>query len=142
MSLKKDICVPWHEHCAGGYACRMNSFIGFQTKQHTPLTPMKSILSSGCLCAALLLCSCDKDRSEARVEAAQEKVAEKTGGDAQSQQFKGDWNVTKGKLKQKFGELTDDDLMYQKGKEDELYGRLEKKLGKTREEIAKLINGD
>ena len=53
--------------------------------------------------------------------------------------FKGDWNVVKGKLKQKFGNLTDDDLSYSEGKHEELLGRLQKKLGKTQEEIRKLI---
>jgi len=53
--------------------------------------------------------------------------------------FKGDWNVVKGKLKQKFGHLTDDDLAYSEGKDVELLGRLQKKLGKTQEEIRKLI---
>lgn len=50
--------------------------------------------------------------------------------------LKGNWNVAKGKLKQKYGELTDDDLTYVDGKEDELYGRLQKKLGKTKDEVA------
>lgn len=49
--------------------------------------------------------------------------------------IKGNWNVLKGKLKKKYAELTDDDLMYSEGHEDELYGRLQKKLGKTREQI-------
>ena len=53
--------------------------------------------------------------------------------------FKGDWNVVKGKLKQKFGNLTDDDLSYSEGKHEELLGRLQKKLGKTQDEIRKLI---
>lgn len=53
--------------------------------------------------------------------------------------IKGDWNQMKGKLKQKFGQLTDDDLMYQKGKEDELYGRLQKRLGKSREEVDRIL---
>ena len=48
---------------------------------------------------------------------------------------KGAWNEVKGKLKQKYGQLTDDDLMFAEGKEDELYGRLQQKLGKTKEEI-------
>lgn len=55
---------------------------------------------------------------------------------------KGNWNEVKGKLKQKYGDLTDDDLMYAEGKEDELLGRLQKKTGRTKdqlkEEIAKL----
>lgn len=53
--------------------------------------------------------------------------------------FKGNWNEVKGKLKQKYGELTDDDLVYVEGKEDELYGRLQNKLGKKKEEIASEI---
>jgi uncharacterized protein YjbJ (UPF0337 family) len=48
---------------------------------------------------------------------------------------RGSWNEAKGKLKQKYGQLTDDDLTYAEGKEDELYGRLQKKLGKTKEEL-------
>jgi len=50
--------------------------------------------------------------------------------------LKGNWNEVKGKLKQKYGDLTDDDLTYVDGKEDELLGRLQKKLGKSKEEIA------
>ena len=54
-------------------------------------------------------------------------------------QLKGTWNEVKGKLKQKYGELTDDDLLFIEGKEDELYGRLQTKLGKTKEEVRKVI---
>ena len=50
-------------------------------------------------------------------------------------QLKGNWNKVKGNLKQKYAELTDDDLMYAEGKEDELLGRLQKKTGKTKEEL-------
>jgi len=50
-------------------------------------------------------------------------------------QFKGSWNEVKGKLKQKYARLTDDDLTFAEGKEDELLGRLEKRLGKTKEEL-------
>ncbi len=53
--------------------------------------------------------------------------------------IKGNWNEAKGKLKQKYADLTDDDLLYVEGKEDELYGRLQKKLGKSREEIEKIL---
>ena len=55
-------------------------------------------------------------------------------------EIKGNWNELKGKLKQKYGELTDDDLKYAEGKDDELYGRLQQKLGKTKEEIKKEID--
>jgi uncharacterized protein YjbJ (UPF0337 family) len=54
--------------------------------------------------------------------------------------FKGEWNEVKGKLKQKYGLLTDDDLVYSEGKEEELLGRLQKKLGKAKDEILKVIS--
>jgi uncharacterized protein YjbJ (UPF0337 family) len=50
-------------------------------------------------------------------------------------QLKGSWNEVKGKLKQKYARLTDDDLTFAEGKDDELLGRLEKRLGKTKEEL-------
>jgi uncharacterized protein YjbJ (UPF0337 family) len=50
-------------------------------------------------------------------------------------QLKGSWNEIKGKLKQKYGRLTDQDLMFAEGKEDELLGRLQKRLGKTKDEL-------
>jgi len=53
----------------------------------------------------------------------------------------GNWNKTKGKLKQKFAGLTDNDLMFAEGKKDEMMGRLQIKLGKTREELQKIIEG-
>jgi uncharacterized protein YjbJ (UPF0337 family) len=49
--------------------------------------------------------------------------------------MKGNWNEVKGKLKQRYGELSDDDLTYVEGKEDELLGRLQKKTGKSKEEL-------
>ncbi len=55
-------------------------------------------------------------------------------------EIKGDWNITKGKLKQKWAQLTDDDLQYVSGKNDELLGRIQKRTGETREAIAKAIN--
>ena len=55
-------------------------------------------------------------------------------------QIKGNWNKVKGKLKQEYANLTDNDLIYVEGKEDELLGTLQKKLGETREEIIKKIN--
>lgn len=54
--------------------------------------------------------------------------------------FKGEWNELKGKLKQKYGQLTEDDLKYSEGKDDEFLGRLQKKLGKTQDDIRKLIS--
>jgi uncharacterized protein YjbJ (UPF0337 family) len=54
--------------------------------------------------------------------------------------IKGNWNEMKGKLKQKYAHLTDNDLIYEEGKEDELLGRLQKKLGKSKDEVNKLIS--
>ena len=53
--------------------------------------------------------------------------------------FKGSWNEIKGKLKQQYGNLTDDDLVFAEGKEDELLGRLQKKLGKSKDEVRQMI---
>ena len=50
-------------------------------------------------------------------------------------EFKGNWNEVKGKLKKKYGELTDDDLAYSEGKADELLGRLQKKVGHSKDEL-------
>ncbi len=50
-------------------------------------------------------------------------------------ELSGNWNILKGKLKKKYATLTDDDLTYVEGAEDELFGRLQVKLGKTKEEI-------
>ncbi len=55
-------------------------------------------------------------------------------------ELKGNWNEQKGKLKQKFAELTDDDLMYAEGKKDEMLGKLQKKLGKTEDEIKQIFS--
>jgi uncharacterized protein YjbJ (UPF0337 family) len=55
-------------------------------------------------------------------------------------QLKGNWNIAKGKLKQKFAHLTDDDLQYIEGKEEELIGRIQKVTGKSRDEIQTAVN--
>jgi uncharacterized protein YjbJ (UPF0337 family) len=106
----------------------------------------------------LALASCERDspaaaREEAREEAREvreeareeardvrEKAHDVATNSPGKLQFKGNWNEVKGKLKQRFAQLTDDDLLYEEGKEDELYGRLQQKLGKTREEIDQLLN--
>jgi uncharacterized protein YjbJ (UPF0337 family) len=54
-------------------------------------------------------------------------------------EIKGQWNVIKGKIKQKWGNLTDDDLEYSEGRLDETIGRIQKRTGKGREEIYKAI---
>ncbi|WP_373494583.1 CsbD family protein [Aquiflexum sp.] len=59
---------------------------------------------------------------------------------ALNDKFKGNWNQIKGKLKQKYGELTDDDLTYAEGKEDEMLGRIQKKTGQSKEEVKKFID--
>lgn len=55
-------------------------------------------------------------------------------------ELKGKWNEVKGKLKQKYANLTDDDLLFVEGKEDELYGRIQQRVGKSKEEIKKIIS--
>jgi uncharacterized protein YjbJ (UPF0337 family) len=54
-------------------------------------------------------------------------------------EMKGAWEEQKGKLKQKFAQLTDDDLMFAEGKKNEMFGRLQTKLGKTKEQLHELI---
>lgn len=56
-----------------------------------------------------------------------------------SKEIKGNWNELKGKLKQKYTELTDDDVLFEEGKEDETWGKLQQKLGKTEKEIRSLF---
>lgn len=56
-------------------------------------------------------------------------------------ELKGMWDQIRGKAKQEHAHLTDDDLKYEDGKEDELYGRLEGKLGKTRDEVIHWLRG-
>jgi uncharacterized protein YjbJ (UPF0337 family) len=53
--------------------------------------------------------------------------------------MKGNWNVIKGRLKQKFADLTDNDLRYEDGREDELLGRLQQRTGKTKQEIERVL---
>ena len=56
-----------------------------------------------------------------------------------TQTLKGNWHIAKGKLKQKYANLTDNDLRYVEGKEEELIGRIQKVTGARREEIELLI---
>ena len=55
-------------------------------------------------------------------------------------QIKGSWNETKGKIKKAYGDLTDDDLVREEGKDDVMLGRIQKKTGKSRDELVKWIN--
>jgi len=54
-------------------------------------------------------------------------------------EIKGDWNITKGKLKQKWAKLTDDDLQFAEGKLEEVYGRIQKRTGESREAVEKAV---
>jgi uncharacterized protein YjbJ (UPF0337 family) len=54
--------------------------------------------------------------------------------------IKGNWNIIKGNLKQKWADLTDDDLLYEEGKEDEMLGRIQQKTGETKEHINEFID--
>lgn len=53
---------------------------------------------------------------------------------------KGDWNIVKGKLKQKYALLTENDLRYEEGREDELVGRIQKRTGDTKEAVQKFVD--
>lgn len=53
--------------------------------------------------------------------------------------IKGGWNELKGKIKQAYGDLTDDDLTHEEGKEDEMWGKIQQKTGKTKDEINKAV---
>jgi len=57
-------------------------------------------------------------------------------------EVKGNWNIWKGKLKQAYGDLTDDDLKYEEGKDDELWGRIQNKTGKTRDQLIRWLRGE
>ena len=56
-------------------------------------------------------------------------------------ELKGSWNKQKGKFKKKYAFLTENNLMFEKGKEDEMYGKLQIKMGKTKEELHNIIKG-
>jgi uncharacterized protein YjbJ (UPF0337 family) len=56
-----------------------------------------------------------------------------------STELKGNWEEQKGKLKQQFATLTDNDLLFAKGKKEEMLGKLQQKLGKTKEELHKIL---
>jgi len=59
---------------------------------------------------------------------------------ATEDKMKGNWNQLKGKLKQQYGDLSDDDLTYAEGKEDEVLGRIQEKTGKSKDEIKSFID--
>ena len=54
--------------------------------------------------------------------------------------IQGNWKQIKGKMQQEYGQLTNDDLIYQKGQEDELLGRIQEKVGKSKEELKDWID--
>jgi uncharacterized protein YjbJ (UPF0337 family) len=55
-------------------------------------------------------------------------------------EMKGNWNIAKGKLKQKWANLTDDDLKFEEGHQDELIGRIQRRTGQTREQVEKVLD--
>ncbi|HMQ47218.1 MAG TPA: CsbD family protein [Saprospiraceae bacterium] len=59
---------------------------------------------------------------------------------ALTDKIRGNWNEIKGKLKAEYGDLTDDDLMYKEGQEDQLLGKIQQKVGKTKEELKAFID--
>ena len=56
-----------------------------------------------------------------------------------SKEINGKWDELKGKIKQKYANLTDDDLLFEEGKEDETWGKIQQKVGKTEKEIKSLF---
>jgi uncharacterized protein YjbJ (UPF0337 family) len=89
-------------------------------------------------------CVLPEKTNEAYFKLRDEDVANKQTRKKQRQimttlEIKGDWNITKGKLKQKWAKLTDDDLEYVEGQQDELVGRIQKRTGQTREAVEKAI---
>ncbi len=54
--------------------------------------------------------------------------------------LRGSWNELKGKIKQAYGDLTDDDLVREEGQDDEMLGKLQQKTGKGRDELVKWLN--
>jgi uncharacterized protein YjbJ (UPF0337 family) len=96
---------------------------------------MKTILLLAPL--AILLASCDK-KTEIKMSPEKSVVIETPS--STSLWWKGNWNQAQGKLKQQYADLTDDDLLFAQGKEEELYGRLQKRLGKSRAEVEKMLN--
>jgi uncharacterized protein YjbJ (UPF0337 family) len=60
--------------------------------------------------------------------------------DGTNDRIKGNWNQLKGKLKQQYANLTDNDLMYVEGKENELYGRLQERLGKSKDQVDSILD--
>ena len=59
---------------------------------------------------------------------------------ALTDKIKGNWNIMKGKLKEEYAELTDDDLLYAEGQEDELLGRIQKKTGQTKDQVKEWVD--
>tara|TARA_R110002124_G_scaffold149486_2_gene315613 strand:- start:905 stop:1135 length:231 start_codon:yes stop_codon:yes gene_type:complete len=68
------------------------------------------------------------------------KTKPKLAMSSTTQLIKGNWNELKGKIKKEYADLTDDDLLYAEGKEDELLGKLQQKLGKTRAEVEEEVD--
>ena len=117
------------------------------------LFTMKNSIFLLSLISMLALVACDRqeraelrqetrealDQAQAEAVELRDKAKAAINDESNRLKIKGTWNEAKGKLKQKYAELTDDDLLYEEGKEDELYGRLQKRLGKNREEVEQMM---
>ena len=115
---------------------------GFNAPLPSPQNTMKTNIKTMLMLPLLALCSpsCDKHSSTTVSEETREQAHDAATDSPAELKIKGNWNEMKGKLKQKYGQLTDDDVAYEKGKEDEIYGRLQKKLGKSREEVNHILD--
>jgi len=123
------MCARWVSTVLG-FRCKklrdLTHFVAFANQfQNFKFAIAKSLDGVG---LALRLAMRDQSRWQKRISITMTKL-----------QFKGGWNEVKGKLKQKYGQLTDNDLAFAEGKDDELLGRLEQKLGKTKEDLRREI---
>src|ERR1700691_5034936 len=84
--------------------------------------------------------TCKKGLASSWVAVARQKQPIKYKNYMSTLTVKGNWNIAKGKLKQKFAQLTDDDLQFIEGKEDELIGRIQKRTGHARKEIQRTVD--
>ncbi len=57
----------------------------------------------------------------------------------ESNQLKGSWAIVKGKIKEKWAELTDDDINEIDGKKDQLIGKIQQKYGQTKEQVQQMV---
>ena len=80
-----------------------------------------------------------KSATQVSYQATQQHLIHPTMKTETKLNLKGNWNLVKGKLKQAYGELTDDDLKYTEGQEDELVGRIQKRVGSSAADVRQML---